>query len=228
MGGFDDDEFVTLVRVDMALAGEQPGRDYADNELRGVWPSLAFELPAVVQRIWGHNLFVHASYTLGALALCTMLVLALADRLSRRWLVAVIAAVLVVLTWTVPYNYQKLLAMTLGIVTIHRAIARPTWQAGSVAIATLVAGLFRRLRSVRRRWRRRRPRRYRLRPWACLSGVSRPMPACSRWSPPPPARLQWNSGIAQRRAGAAGIAHADLEQSAMGSRRSSTSRRPGP
>jgi len=127
MGGFDDDEFVTLVRVDMALQGEQPGRDYADNELRGVWPSLAFELPAAAQRIWGHNLFVHACYTLGALGLCTVLVLVLADRLSRRWLVAVLAAVLVFLTWTVPYNYQKLLAMTLGIVAIHRAIARPTW-----------------------------------------------------------------------------------------------------
>src|SRR6188508_1843563 len=115
MGGFDDDEFVTLVRVDMALHGEQPGRDFADNELRGVWPSLAFELPAAVQRLWGHNLFVHAAYTLGALGLCTILVLLLGQALSLRVLVAVIAAVLVILTWTVPYNYQKLFAMTFGI-----------------------------------------------------------------------------------------------------------------
>ena len=144
LGGFDDDEFVTLVRVDMVIQGQQPGRDFVDTELRGVWPSLSFELPAVAQRIWGHNLFVHACYTLGALGLCTVLVLVLADRLSRRWLVAALAAMLVVLTWTVPYNYQKIFPMTLGIITIHRAVARPTWPGlAAVAVATLVAGLFR-------------------------------------------------------------------------------------
>ena len=155
MGGFDDDEFVTLVRVDMALNGQQPGRDFADNELRGVWPSLAFEGPAVVQRIWGRNLFVHACYTLTALGLCLVAVLVLADRLSRRWLVAVIAAVLVFLTWTVPYNYQKLFAMTLGIVAIYWPLAaasghqtsKSAWsewyRCAPVAAAALVAGLLR-------------------------------------------------------------------------------------
>ena len=34
LGGFDNDEFATLTRVDLVLAGQQPLRDFADGELR--------------------------------------------------------------------------------------------------------------------------------------------------------------------------------------------------
>src|SRR4029434_7940258 len=43
LGGFDNDEFQMLTRVDLILAGEQPLRDFADGEMRGVWPSLSYE-----------------------------------------------------------------------------------------------------------------------------------------------------------------------------------------
>jgi len=144
LGGFDDDEFVTLTRVDMVLNGQQPLRDFADNELRGVWPSLSFELPAMAQRIWGRNLFVHASYTLGMLVLCAVIVFFLAENLSRSWLAAALASGLVVLSWTVPYNYQKLISMTLGIAAIRWAVLRPSWpRLTALAAATLAATLFR-------------------------------------------------------------------------------------
>jgi len=144
LGGFDDDEFVTLTHVDMVVSGQQPLRDFADNELRGVWPSLSFELPALAQRTWGRNLFVHACYTLGALALCAVMVFVLAGNLSRNWLVALLTAGVVILSWTVPYNYQKLFSMTLGIVAIRWAVLRPTWRRlAALAAATLIAGLFR-------------------------------------------------------------------------------------
>ena len=83
LGGFDNDEFQMLTRVDLLLAGEQPLRDFADGELRAVWPSLSYEVPALVQRVWGRNLLVHAYLTLGALALCAGIVFVFARHLSR-------------------------------------------------------------------------------------------------------------------------------------------------
>src|SRR5688572_25563737 len=69
LGGFDDDEFYSLSRANMLLHGEQPLRDWSDTELRGVWPALSFELPALVQRVGGDNLFAYACFVVGALAL---------------------------------------------------------------------------------------------------------------------------------------------------------------
>src|SRR5258705_5442817 len=92
LAGFDDEDFRKLARVDLVLAGERPLRDFTDGELRGVWPSLADEYPALAQRLWGRNLLTHAALTCGTLAFFAALVFLLARHLARSWLVALLAA----------------------------------------------------------------------------------------------------------------------------------------
>ena len=56
LGGFDDDDFdAVLSPVDLVMDGEQPLRDFTENQLRNVWPSLNYEVPALVQRVWGRS-----------------------------------------------------------------------------------------------------------------------------------------------------------------------------
>jgi hypothetical protein len=144
LGGFDNDEFATLTRVDLLLDGQQPLRDFADGELRAVWPSLTYEIPAQIQRVWGRNLFVHASYTLAMLAACAGAVFLLARSFSGRWVVAVLAAAVMIVSGAASYNYPKVLSLTIGIAVLRWAIVRPgVLSLGALGAATVAAALFR-------------------------------------------------------------------------------------
>jgi hypothetical protein len=144
LGGFDNDDFATLTRVDMLLSGHQPLRDFAEGELRGAWPSLSFELPALAQRVWGHSLLPYASLTVGALAVSAAVVFLLGRVLSRRWIVPLLAAAAVVTSGTNLYNYQKVLPLTLGAAVIYWMLLRPTAvRLGAMAAVTVIAALFR-------------------------------------------------------------------------------------
>jgi hypothetical protein len=144
LGGFDNEEFATLTRVDMVLDGQQPYRDFVDSELRAVWPSLSFEVPAVAQRIWGRNLFVYGCVTLGALALCAALVFIVSRAMSRAWLVAILAGLTTVLSMTVSYNYQKVMPLTIAVVACYWVLSRPVLARLPVLSAvTVIAGLYR-------------------------------------------------------------------------------------
>jgi hypothetical protein len=144
LGGFDNEEFATLTRVDLLLRGEQPLRDFADGELRAVWPSLSYEIPAFAQRTWGVNLLVHANLTFGALALCAAIVFLVARNVSGSWLYAVLASVLVILSGTKAYNYPKVLTLTIAAAALPASMARPSvgWLA-VLAAWTVVGALFR-------------------------------------------------------------------------------------
>ncbi len=144
LGGFDNDDFVTLTRVDMVLAGAQPLRDFADAKLRGAWPALGYEVPAWAQRTWGRSLLTHAYLTVGVLAVCAGAVFLIARRLSGRWVVALLAAAVVIVSGAELYNYPKVLALTFGVVAIGVALRRPTrLRLAVVAAWTVVAALFR-------------------------------------------------------------------------------------
>ena len=144
LGGFDNDEFQMLTRVDLLLAGEQPLRDFADGELRAVWPSLSYEVPALVQRVWGRNLLVHAYLTLGALALCAGIVFVFARHLSRSWVCAFLAAAVVIASGAKAYNYTKVLTLTVAAVALCSSILAPTIaRLGVLAVWTVIAALFR-------------------------------------------------------------------------------------
>jgi hypothetical protein len=144
LGGFDNDEFQMLTRVDLLLAGEQPLRDFADGEMRGVWPSLSYEVPALVQRVWGRNLLVHAYLTLSVLALCAAIVFVFARHLSRSWLCALLATAVVMASGAKAYNYTKVVTLTVAVVAVYRFIRAPTVANLCVLAAwTVVAALFR-------------------------------------------------------------------------------------
>jgi hypothetical protein len=144
LGGFDNDEFQMLTRVDLLFAGEQPLRDFADGDLRGVWPALSYEVPALAQRIWGRNLLVHAFLTLTALALCAGIVFVFARHLSSSWVCAFLAAGVVMASGAKAYNYTKVLALTVAAVAVYASISAPTVaRLGALAAWTVIAALFR-------------------------------------------------------------------------------------
>ena len=144
LGGFANDEFGVLVGVDMVLAGQQPTRDFAEPQLRGAWPSLTYEAPALAQRIWGRTLLPYAWVTLGALAACAAVVFLLAHRLSQSWVLAILGALLVVLSMPRPYNYPKLLVLSVAAALIEWTVRHiTTTRIATLAAWTVVAGLFR-------------------------------------------------------------------------------------
>lgn len=144
LGGFDNDEFQMLTRVDLVLAGEQPLRDFADGEMRGVWPSLSYEVPAFTQRIWGRNLLVQAYLTLSVLSLCAGIVFVFARQLSRSWVCALLAALVVIVSGAKAYNYTKVLTLTVALAALYGYVRAPTIARLCVLAAwTVVAALFR-------------------------------------------------------------------------------------
>ena len=144
LGGFDNDEFQMLTRVDLVLAGEQPLRDFADGEMRGVWPSLSYEVPALTQRIWGRNLLVQAYLTLSVLSLCAGIVFVFGRQLSRSWVCALLAALVVIVSGAKAYNYTKVLTLTVALAALYGYVRAPTVARLCVLAAwTVVAALFR-------------------------------------------------------------------------------------
>lgn len=144
LGGFDNDEFQMLTRVDLVLAGEQPLRDFADGEMRGVWPSLSYEVPALAQRIWGRNLLVQAYLTLSVLSLCAGIVFVFARHLSRSWVCALLAAAVVIVSGARAYNYTKVLTLTIAAVALWWTMSSPTKvRIAVLAVWTVIAALFR-------------------------------------------------------------------------------------
>jgi hypothetical protein len=141
---FDNDEYQMLTRVDLLLAGEQPLRDFADGELRGVWPALMYEVPAWILRHSDDGLLPYAYFTFGMLALCTALVFLLGRAMSAGWLVPLLAGITAFLSQPNSYNYHKVLSLTVGAAAIWWVMRRPTFAPLAVLSAwTVVAGLLR-------------------------------------------------------------------------------------
>lgn len=144
LGGFTNDQFADLMRAEMLLRGEQPLRDFADAELRGAWPALSYEVPAWAQRLGGRTLLTEAYLTVGATAVGHALVFLLALELSKRWSVAVLAAVLAVAMEPRLYSYQKVLMLSSGAVALRWAMLNPsTTRLAAAAATTAAATLFR-------------------------------------------------------------------------------------
>jgi hypothetical protein len=144
LGGFDNDHFAHLMRVEMLLAGEQPLRDFADAELRGAWPALSYAVPAWAQQVGGRTLLAEAYLTVGAIALAHAIVFLLALDLSRRWSIAFMAAAVAVATTPKLYNYPKVLMLTLGALALGAVASNPsTLRLALAAVVTAAATLFR-------------------------------------------------------------------------------------
>ena len=144
LGGFDNDHFIYLMRTDLLLRGEQPLRDFVDAELRGAWPALTYAVSAWAQRIGGRTLLPEAYLTVGALAAAHVVVLLLALDFSKRWSVALLAAVVAITTTPKLYNYPKVLMLALGVWALRAAVLSPSVvRLAAAAAVTAAATLFR-------------------------------------------------------------------------------------
>jgi hypothetical protein len=144
LGGFTNDQFVPLMRVEMLLRGEQPLRDFADAELRGAWPALSYEASAWAQRLGGRTLLPEAYLTVGALALAHALVFLLTLDITKRWSIAWLVTALCVVMAPRLYSYPKVLMLTFGVAAIRAVTTTPsTWRLFLAAVVTSVATLYR-------------------------------------------------------------------------------------
>lgn len=144
LGGFTNDHFVHLLRVEMLLRGEQPLRDFADAEMQGAWPALSYAASAWAQQIGGRTLLPEAYLTVGALALANAVLFLLVLDGTRRWALAWLATTLCVAMVPRLYSYHKLLMLTFGAVAIRAVTKTPSASRLCLAaITTSVATLFR-------------------------------------------------------------------------------------
>jgi hypothetical protein len=144
LGGFTNDQFVPLMRVEMLLRGEQPIRDFADAELRGAWPALTYLSSTWAQQLGGRTLLPEAYLTVGAIALAHALVFLVTLDATGRWSLAWLSAALCLATAPRLYSYPKVLMLVVGIAALRAVTRDPSgrrlWLA---ALATGVTFLFR-------------------------------------------------------------------------------------
>lgn len=144
LGGFTNDQFVALSRVEMILQGEQPLRDFADAELRGAWPALSYEASAWAQQMGGHTLLPEAYLTVGALVVAQVVVFALTWIVSGRWWLASLATALCIVSMPRLYSYPKVLMLACGMAVMRAVMTSPSRsRLALAAVLTAVAVLFR-------------------------------------------------------------------------------------
>lgn len=139
LGGFENDEFVTLSLAQQVVLGERPLRDFVE-----VAAPLSVELSVWALRAVGHTLFAEAVLTMGMLGLCAAILFLLAWRASGSILIALAVALVQVAMAPRFYNYPKLLAYGLAIPALWAYLARPTRvRLFLIALAGVVAFLLR-------------------------------------------------------------------------------------
>ena len=144
LGGFTNDQFVALSRVEMILHGEQPLRDFADAEMRGAWPALSYQASAWAQQIGGHTLLPEAYLTVAAVVISQIVVFALVWKICRRWWLGGLAAALCIFSMPRLYSYPKVLMLALGLAAMRALMIVPSRSRLAVAaLVTSIAALFR-------------------------------------------------------------------------------------
>ena len=135
-----NDQFDRLARArQIANFGAVPFRDFFDP---GYF--LTLYSSALVERLFGDNLFGEVLLNVSFMAVGTMLVFLLASRASRSLLWGLVAAGIVVVSEPRMYDYDKLLFYPLGVYACWRYIDRPSSRSlVFVSAVTVMAGLFR-------------------------------------------------------------------------------------
>jgi hypothetical protein len=144
LGGFTNDQFVSLSRVEMILQGEQPLRDFADAEMRGAWPALSYQASTWAQQVGGHTLLPEAYLTVTAVVVSQIVVFALVWAISKRWWLGGLAAALCIVSMPRLYSYPKVLMLALGLAAMRALMTSPSrWRLALAALVTAIAALFR-------------------------------------------------------------------------------------
>ncbi len=121
LGGFENDEFVTLSLAQQETLGERPLRDFVE-----VAAPLTVGLSAASLRAIGHTLFAEAALTIGMLALCSAILFLLSWRASGSMTIAFTVALVQIAMAPRFYNYPKLLAYGLAMPALWAYLYRPT------------------------------------------------------------------------------------------------------
>ena len=139
LGGFENDQFVTLSQAQQIVMGEWPMRDFVELGM-----PLTVMLSAAGQTIIGHTLFAEAAVTIGMLALCSALLFLTAWRASGSILLALTIALIQIAMAPRFYNYPKLLAYAIAIPALWWYIDRPERRRlVPIALAGVIAFLLR-------------------------------------------------------------------------------------
>jgi hypothetical protein len=138
LGGFDNDHFAHLVRAVHLVDGELPLRDYADAELRAMWPPLTYATSAAAQVVLGETLRSEAILTVGLLALGAAVTLWGAARLAQATFPALLVTMATVGLGPKLYNYPKVVVYAIAVILMVTYARRPT-VLGLLPLAALTA-----------------------------------------------------------------------------------------
>jgi hypothetical protein len=139
LGGFEDDEFVTLAYAQQMVLGDLPVRDFSENG-----SPLTHALSAAAIASVGPPLLAEAVLTMSMLGICTAILFLLAERASRSIPIALTVALLGIAIAPRFYNYPKLLAYAVALPAIWWYIDRPRrGRLFLVALAGVIAFLLR-------------------------------------------------------------------------------------
>ena len=120
LGGFEDDEFVTLAYAQQMVLGDLPVRDFAENG-----SPLMHAISAGAIRWIGPPLLAEAVVTMGMLAICVVILFLLAERASGSIPIAATVAVLCIAIAPRFYNYPKLLVYAIALPAVWAYIDQP-------------------------------------------------------------------------------------------------------
>ncbi|MBM3817908.1 MAG: hypothetical protein FJW14_02650 [Acidimicrobiia bacterium] len=144
LAGFDNEHFFLLVRAEAMLDGELPLRDYADTELRSLWPPLSYATSAIAMQAGGRSLLSEAVMTVGLLAVGAALVFWAAATFAQAIWPAVLTTVVAVALGPTLYNYPKITPYAFAVVAMLAYARRPdAWRLLFLAAVVAVATLYR-------------------------------------------------------------------------------------
>ena len=139
LGGFENDQFVTLSRAQQIVLGDWPVRDFF-----GMGTPLDVYLTVLGQTLFGHTLFAEALMMAALLGLCTAILFLLSWRASGSITIALLVALIQVAMAPRLYNFPKLLAYAVAIPAFWWYLDRPTRpRLAVIAVAAAVAFLLR-------------------------------------------------------------------------------------
>jgi hypothetical protein len=139
LGGFENDQFVTLSQAQQIVMGDWPVRDFLEFGM-----PLTVMLSAFGQFLFGHTLFAEALTTASILGLCTAMLFVLSWRASGSVAIALLVALVQIGMAPRFYNFPKLLAYALAIPAFWWYLDRPSRQRlAAIAAAAAIAFLLR-------------------------------------------------------------------------------------
>jgi len=120
LGGFENDQFVTLSQAQQIVMGDWPVRDFV-----ALGKPLTLVLSAAGQVVLGRTLLAEAVLTSAFLGVCAAVVFVMGWRASGSILIPLLVALMQIAMAPRFYNYPKLLAYAMAIPALWRYIDRP-------------------------------------------------------------------------------------------------------